>query len=126
MAKSARQKLTKQLDDIVRTIIRIRDDNKCQKCGKHVEGSESQISHVIPRSRCVALRWDFDNIKVFCTGCHLQWWHLNPTESGQWFAEKYPDRMKHLDKHKREIKKWRISELRELLADYKIILKGLK
>lgn len=33
------------------------------------------------------------------------WWHENPAESGKWIREKFPERMKELDKLSREITK---------------------
>ena len=120
------KRVRKDLDKIVRQIILIRDEHKCQKCGEYVTGSFAHTSHVIPKGRCGALRWDLDNLKILCFRDHLQWWHLNPVEAGAWFTKKFPKRWEHLDKHKHDIKKWKISELRELLADYENMLEKLK
>ena len=89
MAKTDRKKLTDKLDKLCRNIVRIRDDMTCQHCGKQVSGSDAHTSHVIPKSRGNAVRWDLLNLKLLCYHCHLHWWHKSPTESGEWFKETY-------------------------------------
>ena len=122
--KSKRKRLTDRLDELVRLIIRKRDGNRCQRCGKHVQGSDSHPSHVVPKGNGASKRrWDLLNIKLLCTHCH-QWWHLNPTESGCWFAEAFPARHDYLDKY-RGGKPAPIStgEMEQLAEDYKEKLK---
>ena len=97
--KTSRQKAVKRLDDLARQIVRLRDEDTCQRCGKKVYGSDSQPSHVIPRRQSLFLRWDLLNLKVLCNPCH-RWWHLNPLEAGAWFATKWPARTQYLMEHK--------------------------
>jgi len=99
MAKrSKRKRLTDRLDDVCRKIIRLRDDNRCQKCGKLIKGSDSHASHVVAKGSGASLRrWDLLNLFLACTHCHFQFWHDNPTESGKWFAEKFPAREAYLE-----------------------------
>lgn len=98
MAKSKRKRLTDRLDEVCLKVIRLRDDNKCQKCGKSVEGSDSQQSHVVAKGNGASLRrWDLLNIFLSCTKCHLYWWHKEVTEAGKWFAKKYPARESYLE-----------------------------
>jgi hypothetical protein len=47
------------------------------------------------------------NMKVLCYHCHLNWWHKNPLESGEWFKDKFPERAKFIEEHKKEIVKWK-------------------
>ena len=97
MAKSKRKSLTNKLDDICREVIRLRDDNCCQRCGKTIKGSNSHPCHVVAKGNGASLRrWDLLNIFLGCMHCH-RWWHDNPTESGKWFAEKFPARDAYLE-----------------------------
>lgn len=113
------KKLKDELDKLVKEVIKIRDDYTCQHCGKKVEGSNCHGSHVIPVSRGNALRWDELNLKTLCYHCHINWWHKNPTESGEWFKSKFPDRWAYLQTYKNEIKKFKEPELLELKRFFK-------
>ncbi len=96
--KLSRKGLIKKLDGLCREITRIRDGNRCQYCGKYVTGSESQPSHVVPKGKGASRRrFDLLNIKTLCLAHHVPWWHQNPTESGLWFAEKFPARHAYLN-----------------------------
>ena len=64
-----RKKLIKQLDDLVRQIIRTRDTTCCS-CGKQLEDN-MQVSHFVSR-RVYALRWDLRNVAGSCPGCNLR------------------------------------------------------
>lgn len=98
MAKSKRKRLTDRLDEVCLKVIRLRDNNKCQKCGKAVSGSDSQQSHVVCKGNGASLRrWDLLNIFLSCGYCHLFWWHKEVTEAGKWFAKKYPARESYLE-----------------------------
>jgi 5-methylcytosine-specific restriction endonuclease McrA len=98
--KPNRKSLIKKLDSLVIEIIRLRDNYTCQHCGKKVDKSNAHVSHVIPRSAGNKLRWDLNNLKVLCFHCHINWWHKNPTESGEWFKQKFPVRWKYLEENK--------------------------
>ena len=92
--------IKKQLDVLIKQIVKIRDKFTCQKCFKVVEGSNCHASHVIPVSAGNKLRWDEKNLKVLCYHHHINWWHKNPTESGEWFKKSFPDRWKYLEANK--------------------------
>jgi 5-methylcytosine-specific restriction endonuclease McrA len=97
MAKSKRRRLTDRLDEVCREVIRERDNNQCQHCGKKVEGSNSHPCHVVAKGNGASLRrFDLLNIFLGCMRCH-KWWHDNPTESGKWFAKKFPAREAYLE-----------------------------
>lgn len=97
MAKSKRKKLTEKLDDLVRDVVRLRDEDTCQKCGKHIEGSNSHPCHVVAKGNGASLRrYDLLNIFLGCIRCH-RWWHDQPTESGAWFAKRFPARNSYLE-----------------------------
>ena len=96
--KSERRKLKDKCEKLAKTIVKIRDDYTCQMCHKRIEGVNCHGSHVIPVSRCgVRLSYDPINLKVLCYHCHLNIWHKEPTYSGKWFREKFPERMEYLE-----------------------------
>ena len=55
-------------------------DVYCQKCGK--SDGKLECSHIFSR-RHQGLRYDEDNAKLLCFGCH-RWWHENPPEAIEW------------------------------------------
>jgi len=62
------QKPTKKdLDDLCREIIFMRDKNTCQVCGKKTD--KLDWMHFLTRGN-FAVRWDLDNSCVGCAGCH--------------------------------------------------------
>lgn len=95
--RTERKILTDKLDDLCRQVVRLRDENACQKCGKKIEGSDSHPCHVVAKGNGASQRrWDLLNIFLGCMKDH-RWWHDNPTESGKWFAEKFPARDAYLE-----------------------------
>ena len=92
--------LKKRLDYVSRELVKIRDNHTCQRCGKKVWGTNCHASHVIPCSAGNKLRWDLMNMKVLCWYDHFHFWHLNPTDSGEWFKNKFPDRWAYLEANK--------------------------
>jgi len=114
-----KKKLIKQLEDVIRIYIRKRDNNLCQKCSKQVFGSNSHVSHVIPKSRGNFLRFNEQNLKLLCSGCHLQYWHLNPLEAGEWFANKFPKRYKYLQESKSYTMEFTETDYKNMIKEYK-------
>jgi len=98
--KPSRKGLILKLNSLYRQIIRLRDKHICQHCGKHVTGADEHVSHVVPVSAGNKLRWDLSNAKIMCFHCHINWWHKNPIESGDWFKAKFPERAKYLEANK--------------------------
>lgn len=93
--KSLRKKLTEQLDRLSSQYIKIRDNHTCQRCGRREVGSSSiHVSHVIPKSRGQAYRWNPVNLKCLCFHDHLQWWHKDPLAAADWYKSKFPGRWK--------------------------------
>jgi len=100
--KPSRKTQIKKLDTLARKVVIRRDKGICQKCGK--EGTD--MSHVVPRSKGYALRWDLQNLKLLCKGCHMfgrESWHKNPMEAWKWFEDKFPDRAEYLEKHRNDL-----------------------
>lgn len=119
--KTARAKLIKDLDKLSKEVVRKRDGNTCQWCGKWVEGSSRHVSHVFPVSGGNALRWEPLNMKVLCFHCHMNLWHKSPLEAFTWFEKKFPERYIYL-KDNRGIKKFTLTELEDLTAKLKAML----
>jgi len=113
--KTLQNKLTK----LVHKHIKIRDNYICQWCGVHVEGSNAHPSHVIPKSEGNVLRWEPLNIKTLCFHCHINKWHKNPNDAADWFQEKFPERWEYLQKHRRDIVKWKAHDYEEMIEEAK-------
>ncbi len=124
--KTERRKLKDKLDVICREIIRIRDDNRCQRCHKPVEKSNAHCSHVIPKSRGDTLRWDLINLKLLCFHCHINKWHKDPMEAYEWFAKAFPARWRYLESRRHTSVKFTIQDLKDLRDELKLKLKQLK
>lgn len=125
--KGKRAKLTDQLDDLCREIVRIIYDDICQKCGKKVYGSNSQPCHVVAKGKGASWRrFDLLNLFLGCNPCH-RWWHDNILDAAEWFKKKWPHRDRHLEKY-RHGKPAKIStpEMEGLVEKYKIKLKELE
>ena len=113
MARTARKRTVKKLDDITRKIIKLRDKDTCQRCMKRASGQGCHWAHIYGR-RSYLLRWDLLNSLVLCAGCH-RWWHENPLESDEWFKEKFPARYEWLQFQKKQPPRTiRTSELQSL------------
>jgi 5-methylcytosine-specific restriction endonuclease McrA len=123
LATTERKKIIKRLDKLAKEYAKERDNYVCQHCGVQCTKSNAHGSHVIPVSSGNRLRWDENNIKCLCFHCHMNWWHKNPTESGDWFKQKFPTRWKYLEKEKSKgLKKWTIEELLEIEDRYKNLI----
>lgn len=125
--KSKRARLTKQLDDLCRDIVRLIYEDTCQKCGKKVYGSNSQPCHVVAKGNGASWRrWDLNNIFLGCNACH-RWWHNNILEAADWFKLMWPWRDEYLEKYKGG-KPAKIStpEMVELVEKYKVKVKELE
>jgi hypothetical protein len=66
----------------------------CAKCNQIFP--VMQCSHVHSIGAYPNLRFDPMNALSMCGRHHNFWWHLEPTESWDWFKEKYPGRYQYL------------------------------
>lgn len=119
------EKLRKDIEDLAKLVAKHRDNWTCQHCGKYVTGIYAHGSHIIPVSHGNSLRFDPKNILCMCYHCHMNWWHKNPTEAGDWFNEKYPELKEYVDSKKNLIVKYSLEdykrmkhELEELIERY--------
>lgn len=124
MSKTNRKTIIKKLDKLSKQVVYLRDKDTCQHCYKRVEGSNRHASHVVPVSAGHKLRWDTKNLKVMCYHCHINWWHKNPIESGEWFKSTFPDRWEYLQEQ-RGVQKFSLADLDDIEADLKRQLKAL-
>lgn len=115
-------KLKATLLKLVKSYIHIRDNDTCQKCGKQVEGSNCQVSHVIPVSHGNALAFDPMNMKIMCHHDHLSWWHKNPLEASAWFKIAFPKRWKYLEAHKNDVVHWKAQDYEQMIAVWRLKL----
>ncbi len=122
--KSPRKRLISQLDELSKEVVRKRDGNICQKCGRQCEGSNRHVSHVIPVSAGMKLRWEPLNMKIMCYHHHINWWHKNPMEAAAWFEDRFPDRWAYLQEQ-RGTYKFSLIELENLVIKLKEQLKNL-
>ena len=88
----------------------------CAKCGQTFP--VMQCSHVHSTGSYPNLRFDVMNVLPMCGHHHNFWWHLEPSESWDWFKKEYPGRYEYLLKAKnkyvgrrgqparREIRQW--------------------
>ncbi len=112
-----RRKLINDLDDVVRAIVRKRDKGICQWCGKSVEGCNSHDSHIIPKSRGNALRWDLKNHILLCYHCHINKWHKDPIDAWGWLCINRPEQCAYAEDHRHDTKQFKIKDLEQLLAE---------
>lgn len=75
-----RRATTKELDDLCREVVFLRDGNRCRRCGR--EG-RLDWAHVYSR-RYQSLRHDPMNSLVLCRDCHMNFWHHRPAEAVLW------------------------------------------
>lgn len=115
--KTVRRKLKDKLETLVKEIVRIRDNRTCQYCGKmDLQGANCHVSHVIPRSKSLLLSFDLTNLKVLCYHHHINWWHKNPVEAGEWFKYKFPERWEYLKEKKDIVRPIKDFELEEMVV----------
>jgi len=123
--KSERKRLVDKLDKITSEIIKIRDENTCQRCGSKPRPKGCHWAHIFSRSKHF-IRWDFLNSIVLCNGCH-RFWHANPLSSQIWFEAKFPHRYNYLQiEIQKTVRQIPTSELQDLYESHKQKLKELQ
>ena len=102
----------------------IASGKRCAKCYKKFP--VMQCSHIYSTGAYPNLRFDPMNVLPMCGHCHNFWWHLEPSESWDWFKEKYPGRYEYLLKAKNKHVGWNIEKLQDVRKKVKEKnLKGL-
>lgn len=77
------------LESLLRTACYTRDNWRCLRCRSKT--NQLNMSHIYPKGRYRSMRFELINVKALCAWCHMEFWHRNPAESGNWFRETYPD-----------------------------------
>ena len=124
--KSPLQRQKIKTEKAAKDFVKARDKYICQKCNAHVEGANAHASHVIPVSAGNQFRYDPLNMKCMCYHHHINWWHKNPVEAGEWFKEKFPERHEYLFSKPKETVKFTIDELRNMEKDFKAMTVNLE
>ena len=122
--KISKKKLMDENIEIAKLIAKTRDKYTCQHCWVKATGLKMHGSHVINEARDHRLACDPYNIKALCYNCHINWWHKNPVEAGEWFRKKWPGRWEKLQKTHIEYMKlgsisitWALAKNEELRED---------
>ena len=76
----------KNLDDMCRKMINLRDKSKCVRCGRAKPQYKTEWAHFYSRSN-KAIRWDEDNSVILCFNCHYNFAHKLPREFTEWYSE---------------------------------------
>ena len=90
----------------------VREKGVCERCGNNFK--VMQCSHIWSVGSYPNLRFDILNATCMCGHCHNFWYHLEPMESRDWFAKKFPQRDKYLRAVKETIKPWTVDELHKI------------
>ena len=86
MRTRSRKGLVKSLDDLTRTLLRLKQENTCEYCGLYVEGRNSQVHHIRSR-KYYETRWDLRNMVLLCASCHRDWFRERYPECAEWIDE---------------------------------------
>lgn len=139
MAKTKLRKLKEKADELVKQIVRLRDDWTCQRCDKYLihdipdQRKNIHTAHIVPKSERNALRWNLLNTALLCFHCHQQS-HIRADL--QWFRNRFPARWEYLHQdvlvdgvikpRHRHIKQYRVADMKYLISQLEAKLKQLK
>ncbi len=122
--KTPLQKMHDKCWAMARKVVYLRDHGQCQRCFKHIEGSNAHTSHVLPKSTHGAIKYNLMNLKLLCYHCHINWYHKNPVEAGKYIRETFPDRLAVIEKIPR-CRSYRVDDLQEILEELQAELERL-
>ena len=91
--------------------------NSCAKCYQTFK--VMQCSHIHSIGAYPNLRFDPMNALPMCGRHHNFWWHLEPTESWDWFKKNFPGRYEYLLKAKNKHIEWTDEKLYEVRKNIK-------
>lgn len=114
MRKVKRKSLIKDLDTELSRVVR---QNRCVKCGSDFK--QKNCSHFYGRA-LKSVRWDFDNVKCACVGCHF-WFDAHPDEHTKFVKELLgQERYEALVARANKSRKWEIYELQDMLKELRL------
>lgn len=118
----AKKQFRKWLDCIAKVTCKTDDNFTCQMLlSENCSGTMMPLSNNcqwchIKRKKSYNVRWLPENAITGCGSCHA-FAHDNPDEFIEWFAKKYPHRLKIIDEAKRKPSKtWYESDFRQMEA----------
>ena len=123
--KTPLQKLHDKCWMVAKKVVYLRDHGQCQRCFKQVTGSNAHTSHILPKSTHGALKYNLLNLKLLCYHDHINFWHKNPVEAGEWIREIFPFRLDAIEKIPR-CRSYRIDDLQEILEQLQAEYEKLK
>jgi hypothetical protein len=112
--------LKKKVQREVNAYVRLRDTNDpCISCQKFVMMANVDAGHYISQGSSGALRYNLDNIHKQCVACN-RYNHGALVDYGIHLREKIvEERVKWLEDHRKDNKKWTREELEAIRADIK-------
>jgi 5-methylcytosine-specific restriction endonuclease McrA len=117
--------LTKELDDVFRKYIQLRDEGKpCFICGAFIKKGNSEVCHYIRRAN-LPTRFHVMNAHLGCIECN-RFDEMHEMKYEQKLVLKYGiEKVVELESLKRSLMKPTRSDLIELLEDFKLRIKEL-
>lgn len=115
--------LIKKCDRLSFEIIKIRDGNMCQVCGRR---NTLVPSHCYGKKAYPNLRHEIGNILTLCNDCHANWWHQHYTEAMTWWRDEWPERAHYVDSIKNLNPKLNRIHYQELAQKLKVTLEDLR
>lgn len=95
-----------------------RGNVSCYTCGCSKHWKEMQCGHFV-RRQYLNLRWSEDNARVQCYACNIGRGGNYDVFALKLIQEKGVEFLEELQKKKNTLKKWKVSELENLLEEYK-------
>lgn len=113
--KTEKRKLEDKLDAEVRRVVKTLYPH-CAYCPR----TNVQTCHIFSRSH-KSTRWDMENIIGLCYGHHIYFAHKEPEKFREWLIARMGlKKYKALYKKAYQPKQWTITELKNLLEEFKL------
>lgn len=75
------------LNSLLTKLVRIRQKERCLRCGKKTILS---ASHIYPKGTYRKMRFMPKNVKGLCYNCHMNFWHKDVIKAHEWLEKVYP------------------------------------
>lgn len=125
--KSERQKAVKALDTAFSEYIRERDKYQCYTCGTRGREKDGvmQCGHLITRGK-YATRWNPLNAQCQCKSCNMRHEYQPEQYTSKWIEEHGEEQYLELVRESNSIRKFKISDLKEMTDMYRKATEELK
>ncbi len=123
MKQKSLKRLRDELQTITNRIVRTMS-NACYTCQKILEFKDRQAGHHFSRGAHSAARYEFDNLRVQCSGCNM--YKSGEQAEFAYFLRKELGDQRYEDLYKlaHSVKKWSREELVELIEKRKVVAPG--